>query len=173
MRGPRKIDGTLQLDPENIRIIRCYMIGEGSAKDAVSIDLSTTTYGLYHARQSNKTNASTVVAGVALEAWDCDADEDGTDDTEQIIKIQVLGPVTDVLIFASNPTNVAIGDKLYPSTEDGALRTLAATASSTPTQDEVQDALDAANTLCVGVATSAEDTAASTASVYLLNPLGL
>lgn len=171
MRGPRKIDGTLQLDPENIRIIRCYMIGEGSAKDAVSLDLSTTTYGLYHARKSDKANASTVVAGVALEAWDCDADDDGTDDTEQIIKIQVLGPVTDVAIGASSPT-VAIGDKLYPSTDAGGLRTLVTTAT-TPTADEVQDALDAANTLCVGVATSAEDTVASTASVYLLNPLGL
>lgn len=165
MRGPRKIDGTLQINPENVRIIRCYMIGTGSAKDAVYIDWTTTDRGLYYAGASNTTgNNASSLAGVALEAWDCDADNDGTDDTEQIIKIQVLGPVTDVNVA----TGVAIGQKLYATGTAGRLDDVQALVAGN-SEANIENAL---NATCVGIAYTAEDSD-NKADVYLLNPLGL
>ena len=85
MRGPRKIDGTFQLNPENVRIIRCYMEGNGTAKQAVAINFGTTTNGLYHAIAADSDTAAhkATIAGVALEAWTCDTDGVGGDDGEE------------------------------------------------------------------------------------------
>ena len=165
MRGPRKIDGTLQVDPTNVRTIRCYMLGNGSAKDAVYIDFTTTTNGLYHAGASDVTNEhKSTLAGVALEAWTCDADADATDDTEQIIKIQVLGPVTDVNVASS----VAIGDKLVATAVAGRLDDTTTTIPSTINEANIEAML---TYTVVGIAYSVE--ASNKANVYLLNPLGL
>lgn len=165
MPGPRKIDGTLQKNPENVRIIRCYMLGTGSAKDAVYIDFTTTTNGLYHAAASDVTNEhKSTLAGVALEAWDCDADNDGTDDTEQVIKIQVLGPVTDVNVASG----VAIGDKLVATSTAGRLDDTTTTIPATINEANIEAML---TYTVVGIAFSAES--GNKANVYLLNPLSL
>mgnify|MGYP003660729041 CR=1 FL=1 len=161
MRGPRKIDGTLQVNPENVRIIRCYMKGNGTAKQAVAIDFTTTTNGLYHAIAADSDTAAhrATIGGVALEAWTCDTDGVGGDDTEQIIKIQVLGPVTGVPVDSST----AINEKLVAGATAGQLgRQVAFTAVA-----------DAMAYTVLGIAVTTRDGTTNTSTVYLLNPLGL
>ena len=154
MRGPRKLGGTLQVDPTNVRIIRCFTVGTGSAKDAVAIDFSTTTHGLFHAvaADSDTDAHKGTIAGVALEAWTA---------AGQIINVQVLGPVTEVAVNNS----VVIGDKLVAGTVAG--RLARAAALSTAAQVSEHTALGIATTAGTGTSGS------QTASVYLLNPLGL
>ena len=160
MRGPRKIDGTLQVNPENVRTIRCFTVGTGSAKDAVAIDFSTTTHGLFHAAQANTgtTGHAATIAGVALEAWTA---------AGQIINVQVLGPVTEVPVA----DGIAIGVKLYATGTAGRLddvETLVAGNS----EANIETAVAAT---AVGIATTAGagTSGSQTASVYLLNPLSL
>jgi hypothetical protein len=154
MRGPRKLGGTLQVDPTNVRIIRCFTVGTGSAKDAVAIDFSTTTHGLFHAAQANEatTGHKGTIAGVALEAWTA---------AGQIIAVQVLGPVTEVAVNDS----VVVGDKLVAGAVAGRLARAAALSSAAEVRDYT--ALGIATTVGAGSSGS------QTASVYLLNPLGL
>ena len=161
MRGPRKIDGTFQLNPENVRIIRCYMEGNGTAKQAVAINFGTTTNGLYHAVAAATATAAhkATIAGVALEAWTCDTDGVGGDDTEQVIKIQVLGPVTGVPVDAST----AVSDKLVAGS----------TAGQLGRQGALTTAADVRDYTVVGIAVTDRDATALTSTVYLLNPLGL
>lgn len=160
MRGPRKIDGTLQIDPENVRIIRGYMKGSGSAKDAVYIDWTTTDRGLYYFGASNVTgNNASSLAGVALAAWDTESDT-----VEQIVKIQVLGPVTDVNVA----TGVAIGQKLFATSTAGRLDDSVPVVAGN-SEANIEAALNATS---VGIAYTAEDSD-NKADVYLVNPLGL
>lgn len=162
MRGPRKIDGTLQIDPENVRIIRGFMKGSGSAKDAVYVDFNTTDRGLYYFGASDTTSEDhkATLAGVALEAWDTESDT-----VEQVIKIQVLGPVTDVNVA----TGVAIGDKLVATSTAGRLDDTDTIVGATVNQAAVQGIL---RYTVVGIAYTAEDSD-NKADVYLVNPLGL